>query len=535
MASDRPPALSCARTMSLGGHSVAGGTRAAQFLGLFPSRSADQAPDYDFVVEPSQDFFCPVTLELLLHPMLTTCCGHHVSKEAATALLSEKRSCPMCNETAWSAVLDKFHSRRVRELRVRCPHIDGGCDWEGEVNALEGHAESCPRRRWECPYCALRCTYAEGEEKHWPVCSKFPEPCPNGCGVGSVERSRMEQHRKVCSLEPVACEMKEFGCSAIVFRKDLVEHMRESQIQHLTTMAILNLRLTRQLELDAAEKDEKIARLQQELVQQRQEMRQKMTEQKELQTEMKTEIVKEKQDTVKEMTELKQIQIDEITKLSEQERKDEELIGKLQKEVKEEMTKLVKQSAVSTLHVSQIRQELTDMKVQLEKLQHTTHHIEMHTGGHCAGYTVCKVFVFDQYANHRGKDEEVLSDAFFSHQDGYAFKLCLKYFDTRHNDIGAYLGLLPGENDDQLSWPMRVKLRLELLNQAGDRRHILKTKAFTWERVEEEEFEAIDESVVKYPELERKSEGVMYLTNNCLMLRLHLSVHTASLESRVEH
>ena len=535
MASDRPPALTCARTMSLGRHSAVEGDRAPHPLGLSPSRSADQVPDYDFVAEPSQDFFCPVTLELLLHPMLTTCCGHHVSKEATTALLSEKRSCPMCNETAWSAVLDKFHSRRVRELRVRCPHIDGGCAWEGEVSVLERHAESCPRRAWECPYCALKCTYAEGEGKHWPVCSKFPEPCPNGCGVGSVERCRMEQHRKVCSLEPVACEMKEFGCSTIVFREDLAEHMRESQIQHLTTMAIMNLRLTQQLELDAAEKDKKIAQLQQELAQQRQEMGQKMTEQKDLQTEMKTEIVKEKHDTVKEMTELKQIQMEEITKLSEQERKDEELIAKLQKEVKEEMTKLVKQSAVSALHVSQIRQELTDVKLQLEKVQHTTQHIEMHTGGHCAGHTLCKVFVFDQYANHRGKDEEVQSNRFFSHQNGYVFKLCLKYFDTRHNDIGAYLSLLPGENDDRLSWPVKVKLRLELLNQAGDQRHILRMKAFTWERVEEEEFETIDESVAKYPELERKGEGAAYLMNNCLMFRLHLSVHTASLESSIEY
>ena len=37
----------------------------------------------------------------------------------------------------------------------------------------------------------------------------------------------MEQHLSVCPLEPVACEMKEFGCSVVVPRKELATHMRE--------------------------------------------------------------------------------------------------------------------------------------------------------------------------------------------------------------------------------------------------------------------------------------------------------------------
>ena len=40
--------------------------------------------EYDFVEEPSQDYICPVTLELLRDPQQTTCCGHHLSLEAAT-------------------------------------------------------------------------------------------------------------------------------------------------------------------------------------------------------------------------------------------------------------------------------------------------------------------------------------------------------------------------------------------------------------------------------------------------------------------
>ena len=234
-------------------------------------RSADQR-DYDFVEQPSQDFFCPVTLELLLEPRLTSCCGHHLSLDASSRLQREGKACPMCNETGWSTMLDKFHRRKVHELHVRCPHRGSGCDWVGEVNGVERHAGCCPKRAWECQYCGLKCTYGEGEGEHWPTCSKFPEPCPNGCEVGSMERCNVEQHRSVCSLEPVCCEMREFGCSAVVPRKDLATHMRENELQHLTGMAVLNLRLTRQLQQDLAEKDKKIAQLQQEMAEQRQEM-----------------------------------------------------------------------------------------------------------------------------------------------------------------------------------------------------------------------------------------------------------------------
>ena len=79
----------------------------------------------------------------------------------------------------------------------------------------------------------------------------------------------MEQHRSVCPLEPVACEMKEFGCSVVLPRKELVRHMKESELQHLMAMAALNLRLTRQLQQESAERDRKIEQLHHEITDQK--------------------------------------------------------------------------------------------------------------------------------------------------------------------------------------------------------------------------------------------------------------------------
>ena len=434
-------------------------------------RSADQR-DYDFVEQPSQDFFCPVTLELLLEPQLTSCCGHHLSLEASSRLQGEGKACPLCNETGWSMMLDKFHRRRVHELRVRCPHSGSGCDWVGEVNSVERHAGCCPKRAWECQYCGLKCTYGEGEGEHWPTCSKFPEPCPNGCEVGSVERCNVEQHHSVCSLEPVCCEMREFGCSAVVPRKDLATHMRESELQHLTGMAVLTLRLTRQLQQDLAEKDKKIAQLQQEMAEQKQEMKEEMTEQRQLQTKMEKEITNQKQE---------------------------------------------------------MKKELTELRGQIQQIHTTTQHIEVHTTGlygPCMGRTLRKIFTFDQYSQHKWSDKEFHSDPFYSHQQGYKFIFLIHYYSSQHNDIGTWLYLPTGEYDDQLPWPVNVTVHLELLNQAGDHHHVERTKTWKWGKDGRDKYERIDDSLMKYSALER-SYGVQYMMNNCLKFRLHLTVQAA--------
>ena len=411
---------------------------------------------YGFVERPSQDFFSPITLELLLEPQQLSCCGNHLSREAATRLQREGKRCPMCNEKEWNVVLDNY---QVREVRIRCPHKGSGCDWVGGVSGLKRHADLCTKRPWECKYCGLKCTYGEGEGEHWPTCHKFPEPCPNGCEVGSVERCNVEQHRSVCSLELVACEMKEFGCSAVVRRKELAIHMRESELQHLTAMAVLNLRLSRQLQRESAERDRKITRLQRDVAELQTEMKTKMDEQMQMQTEMKAKIDKQKR-------------------------------------------------------------EVVALKIQVQAVQHTAQHIEEHTaGGACS---VCKVFTFTNYVRHICSGSNAYSDIFYSHHHGYKCKLNIRYYSS-YNDIGAFLHLATGEYDDQLHWPVELKVRLELLNQAGNHHHLERTKSYRWKKNERDKWCTIDTHLMEYPDLERKGGGVQYMMNDSLKFRVHLT------------
>ena len=373
----------------------------------------------------------------------------------------------MCNAEQWSAVLDKYHRRRVHEVRVRCWHKDNGCDWVGEVNELKRHDDSCPKRPWECEYCGLKCTYKEGEGKHWPTCLKFPKPCPNMCEVGSVERCNIEQHLSVCPLEPVACEMKEFGCSVVVPRKELARHMRESELQHLTAMTVMNLRLTRQLQQDSTERDRKIAQLQQEMTT--------------MQADFKVKI-----------GELKQIQTETNTKYDEHKRK--------------------------------LTNQLTELKGHIQEVQLTTQHIETHTaGGTCS---VCEVFTFTQYSKRKNSDVDVDSAAFYSHCQGYKLSLRIMYYSPPINYIGAYLLMMKGEYDDELTWPVEVKVRLELLNQAGDHHHVVRTNEMKWKKDKREKYIAIDNYLMKYSDLERQGDGVQYVMNNCLKFRIHITINT---------
>ena len=501
MASPGPlsPPSSCAETIAQEDSQGAGEQTSTQSTAESQPRSVER--DYDFVEGPSQDFFCPVTLELLLEPQLTSCCGHHLSREAATRLQREGKVCPMCNEQEWNSMLDKFYRRKVHELRVRCPHKVDECDWVGEVNELKRHVESCAKRPWECKYCGLKCTYREGEGKHWATCCKFPEPCPNGCEVGSVERCNVEQHHRVCSLEPVACEMKEFGCSAVVPRKELATHMRESELQHLTAMTMLNLRLSRQLQQDLAAKDRKIEQLQQQLA-----------EQKQLQIEMKTAMVKKQNEMKGEMAEQKQLQIETKTAMVEQKQELKQELKEMKAEMAEQLQTEVRKESAKQMELQQ--EQKTDLTRKIDEVCHIVQHIEVHTA--C---TVCKVFTFDQYKAKKKQHTE----PFYS--QCYKFKFNV---DFGSDYISAYLYHLPGDYDDQLRWPLQVRVHLQLLNQAKDCHHIEVTNSLEWKgKVSGSSYKYIAIVVPwkSYTDLEKKSEVVQYVMDDCLKFKLRLVIN----------
>ena len=221
-----------------------------------PVNQDEDREEFDFVEQPSEEFFCPVTFELLLDPHQTTCCGHHISWKAVSRLQREEKPCPLCNEPKLVTVPDKFFKRKANEILIQCPHKASGCEWTGEVGRLKEHIRTYPKRRWMCQYCDLIATFDVGKQ-HEERCLKYPVPCPNKCEIGSVSRV-VEKHHTECLLELVACEFADVGCSVKVARRDLQKHMKENQQQHLLSATLLNLKLTREA---IAERDRQLAEM----------------------------------------------------------------------------------------------------------------------------------------------------------------------------------------------------------------------------------------------------------------------------------
>ena len=192
---------------------------------------ADQVErEFYFVEKPDQDLYCPVTLEILLEPHQTDCCGQHISEKAANRIIKDGKPCPMCKDDHFTTHRDKYFKRNtVKTLRVYCFHKKSGCEWTGELGDLNNHSTYCPKRPWKCQYCGLESTFDVVTNKHTPNCDQYPLPCPNECEIGTVPRCDAEKHLLVCPLQLVECE---FGCDAKVVRRDLDRHATENARQH---------------------------------------------------------------------------------------------------------------------------------------------------------------------------------------------------------------------------------------------------------------------------------------------------------------
>ena len=149
-----------------------------------PARICDE----ELVADPtliSDDLKCPLCLDLLKEPALTSCCGQHFCQKCIDNVKAETHKCPLCNENKFETFLDKQKQRTVNALKVYCRMRVRGCEWEGELGKLNQHLDIC-------------------------------------CGD--------------CKFVQVECEFGPAGCMENILRKDVVKHQQECMEQHLLLM-----------------------------------------------------------------------------------------------------------------------------------------------------------------------------------------------------------------------------------------------------------------------------------------------------------
>ena len=365
----------------------------------------DQEREYDFVEQPPEEFFCPVTFAVLLEPYLTQCCGNHLSQEAYQRL--QGQPCPVCKEENLTAMRDKFHKRRVLSLKVRCPHKAEGCEWEGELGSLEQHlntnssagecgyvdvdcpyacgervqrrsleehkSQRCPLRPFTCQYCNHKATHQKVTKEHWPVCEKHPLPCPNECGVKKIERKHLKGHlEQTCPLEVIQCNFSYAGCGAQLQRRLMSAHMKEGMEAHFSLLSLVAPNL-------------------QTIVQQQGDLMKQMADQ-----------IKQQGDQIKQ-------QEDQIKQQGDQ-----------------------------------IKQQGDLIKLQMRKLVD---------------------IVMDDFEKHKNSFDICYFPPFYTHLGGYRMCLCVyangfSYGMGTH--VSVYICLMRGEFDDLLKWPFRGEVTIQL-------------------------------------------------------------------------
>ena len=154
-----------------------------------------QALDVEDVIEFMEplpnELQCPLCLQFLKEPTLTSCCGHHFCRECINHAITHSHVCPLCNNQGFQTFRNKEKERLVNALKVYCKWKSRGCEWVGELGRLEHHLD-----------------VEEGD-------------------YGCVE---------------VECEFGPVGCVAKLPRKDLQRHKEENVHKHLVLMSVMSLK-----------------------------------------------------------------------------------------------------------------------------------------------------------------------------------------------------------------------------------------------------------------------------------------------------
>eukprot|EP00731_Ephydatia_muelleri_P006441 Em0003g689a len=149
---------------------------------------------------------------------------------------------------------------------------------------------------------------------------------------------------------------------------------------------------------------------------------------------------------------------------------------------------------------------------------------------------VLKMKMFDI----QGPSKFWTSPPFYSHVSGY--KLCLRisasgYGEGKGTHVSVYVGIMKGENDDKLVWPLRAKFRVALLNQLDDSRHF--ERHFVMDSNESKKYNSRvrdaerspypwgEPTFISHKELLERENGAIYYADNAAFFKVEVEVLAA--------
>ena len=317
---------------------------------------------------------------------------------------------------------------------------------------LTSHVETeCPRRKVNCQYCHDTREHQFIEGQHKEECPKLPLPCPNKCEVGSVCREDMEAHRKECPLEMIRCEYYSVGCEVRMARKDKEKHDNEKVKEHLmkTSQVMTSI------------KDELNG------------------------TKLKLTIAKSAQAATKhELTDTKATLVNTNSKLANTERRLTETKATLANAERRLIDTHKNISTFKVLSYLATNKTATGLIITTTAIVIIAAVLELSVGWSDKLVAIAKipksddqvcpvVLKLSEYKYKKENNIKWYSGPFYTHNKGY--KMCLGVYadgvDGKGTHMSVGLFLMKGPHDDELTWPLRGKFEIKLLNQISDSEH----------------------------------------------------------------
>ena len=458
--------------------------------------------EYNFVKDPPDSLVCKICHRPCRVPYLTGCCGHNFCKSCLDAAKRTIACCPYCrNQVEFATLPNKLSDREIKSLLMICTNKEKGCEWQGELNSINNHLRNsvgcqfedvkcsngcgkilqrqyltshiqnkCPCRRVDCHYChkAGKRWFVEGEHKK--QCPKLPLPCPNKCEVGSILREDMEAHRKECPLEMVHCSNK---CLKRMPRKHLTSHIETECPRRKVNCQYCHITGEHQF----IEREHK-----------------KQCPKFPLPCPNKCEIgsvPREDMEIHRKECPLEVVQCEYHNVGCEERMMRKDLEWHNKNEMEKHLSLTSSQLATALKHIDTLMIALHstiphqyNIRVpsasMITEAQRSVNLKTMAAMIKCD--RVCPVVIsVNDFNKKKANDVGWYSDFFYTHDKGY--KMCLRVDPAGSDDgegthLSVFLYLMKGPHDDELTWPLRGKFKVKLLNQNSDCEHCSYTMSY---------------------------------------------------------
>ena len=403
----------------------------------------------EFLTQPSKELLCKSCEHVARDLTMTVCCCQHFCHECITPLQKDSKPCPGCGEQNFGIVPHVRHRKSITALEVSCTMKKRGCNWTGKLEDLASHTddkndncqyvdvecpkcahsvprcdrelhleELCPKRSYNCCHCGFTATYEEICNVHYLECALKEVKCPNSCREDTIKQGMLQEHLKTCQFQQIECEVP--GCNGKFLREDSEKHKENNACKHISLLSAA-------MQLTSAD------------------LRSKLLEQDLLSKERETELTRELE---------KRDHENAVLKVELQQSKAE--IKTLQKEI-------VKLSENFEKHVRVFSQQ--------SRLQagDSPHHFT--------------IFNFE----HRRRYDVTWHSPPMYVSNGPKISLSVRPngslgTNARCTHISVALYAMVGEMDDQINWPIRCTITVELRNQLNSQNHYRIRRGFQWER-----------------------------------------------------